>query len=86
MRHVCNIRLSLTYVTYLSFTHYWNAVESSYFYGKVIPYSDFEVKKSNAKVTVIENAEIVFAHIFLKCGSIYVKPAPKWLSQMIYTE
>jgi len=34
--------------------------------------------KSKVKVTGNERVTIVFAQIFVKCGSIYVKPSPKW--------
>ena len=55
----------------------------SIFHGNLTTYSSewwsncCKTKRLKVKVTVNENAKIVLAHIFVKSGSIYIKPIPK---------
>jgi len=41
------------------------------------------MKRLKVKVTGNENVEIIFTHIFVKSGSISIKPRPKWSSVLL---
>jgi len=62
------------YVTYLSFTQYWNVVEERL----PLMLVNGNVRLRSVKVLRTKMWKLFIAHIFVKRGLICIKPTLKW--------